>query len=535
MEEYVGNLDTARAVLTRARLDLRCEWKVYLEAVLLEARAGNLLEAVEEAERALEKHSGTGRLWAVLVQLTHRLEGVQAPDSATARWLSAWGGSRFPVDAWVQVYEEQFLGPIKLKQFSRPDCVESPKYNILLRAIREVPKSGEVWCEGARTHLNPLQADSFDLGLAQLYLGFAIQFTPQYGDTFIEYLRVELICQVILPRVLTLLNIPIVPFVQRFLCNDEEGDTAELTRDERRMRSLVEEMKLLPKTVSTRDIRRRYMTAMAKMEYDLPSCVTAYDECTLSNLYRRCTNADPNYGTVWFFCRQRPIDNPITVMEYARDILRHEMTSALPLYIRAVFHYVRRCLESNGASSPADQPSGKRHKRTGSGSHNAMIKPKGAPGPYQKLKRPSSAPTQGARGSPTNTASNAGESCSSTGSGSEPIHGVGAVLSDCASTTSSTSGSFVAPYFDVDEIWAQQAEKERLLLEDYNQVDAILSATHWPLHASKCLPLVEVNGLVYSAQDFVTSIIELNRAGYTTHLSGEERRRVLFGSDQILP
>ena len=36
-------------------------------------------------------------------------------------------------------------------------------------ALAEVPKSGEVWCEGARMHLNPL-ARTFDLVIAQRYV-----------------------------------------------------------------------------------------------------------------------------------------------------------------------------------------------------------------------------------------------------------------------------------------------------------------------------------------------------------------------------
>lgn len=45
-----------------------------------------------------------------------------------------------------------------------------------------------MWCEGARIHLNPL-SKAFDLEIAGKYLGFAVQFTPQYGDSFMECLR----------------------------------------------------------------------------------------------------------------------------------------------------------------------------------------------------------------------------------------------------------------------------------------------------------------------------------------------------------
>ena len=55
-----------------------------------------------------------------------------------------------------------------------------------------MPKSGEVWCEGARIFLNP-HAACFDLHVARRLLNFAIEFTPQYGDSFIEYLRLQML------------------------------------------------------------------------------------------------------------------------------------------------------------------------------------------------------------------------------------------------------------------------------------------------------------------------------------------------------
>eukprot|EP00953_Heterococcus_sp_UTEX-ZZ885_P022214 12312-Heterococcus_DN1.PRE.1 len=75
----------------------------------------------------------------------------------------------------------------------------------LKQALGEVPKSGEVWCEGARIHLNPL-SQSFDLATASQYLEFAIQFTPQYGDSFMECMRLQLLQKLLLPRVQQLMD-----------------------------------------------------------------------------------------------------------------------------------------------------------------------------------------------------------------------------------------------------------------------------------------------------------------------------------------
>lgn len=45
------------------------EWKVFLESVMLEVRACNWKHATDRAVEALQLHTGTGRLWAILVQL----------------------------------------------------------------------------------------------------------------------------------------------------------------------------------------------------------------------------------------------------------------------------------------------------------------------------------------------------------------------------------------------------------------------------------------------------------------------------------
>jgi len=144
-EEFLNDLDHARYILKKAKKETRHEWKVFLESVLLEMRAHNLTGALEEVKEALEVHSTTGRLWAVLIQLTHLMNLTEEN-----------------VNAQTKVFRE---------------------------ALMNVPKSGEVWCEGARIALHQGLLDR-----ARKYLDFAIQFTPQYGDSFIEQLRLELLC-----------------------------------------------------------------------------------------------------------------------------------------------------------------------------------------------------------------------------------------------------------------------------------------------------------------------------------------------------
>jgi la-related protein 1 len=169
LHELRGDVAASRELLNRARRSSRSEWKVFLESLLLELRAECPDRALREAKRALEVHRGTGRLWAVLIQL------------------------------------EQPAGiPTQLRVFQQ--------------ALLEVPKSGEVWCEGARICLNPF-SDCYNLQAAHSFLDFAIEFTPQYGDSFIEYLRM-------------LVRYPTPPSSDLFVCKTGErrGVVCELRR-----------------------------------------------------------------------------------------------------------------------------------------------------------------------------------------------------------------------------------------------------------------------------------------------------------------
>jgi tetratricopeptide (TPR) repeat protein len=135
VHEYLNDLDKARRVIQKAARICK-DWKVCLASVHLELRVGNVLGARELCEEALMDYPGAGRLWQVFISLH------TSPD-----------------DQWL----------------------------MFRRALQEVPKSGEVWCEAAR-----VATMQRDWATARHYLEFAIHFTPQYGDIIIEFLRVEL-------------------------------------------------------------------------------------------------------------------------------------------------------------------------------------------------------------------------------------------------------------------------------------------------------------------------------------------------------
>jgi hypothetical protein len=54
-------------------------------------------------------------------------------------------------------------------------------------AMRLVPKSGELWCEIGRSC-----ARQFDWSQAERCFRFAMEFTPQYGDCFLEHMQMQL-------------------------------------------------------------------------------------------------------------------------------------------------------------------------------------------------------------------------------------------------------------------------------------------------------------------------------------------------------
>jgi len=152
LEEYLGNIDCARDVLNKAKKEMQNEWKVFLEIVLLEVRARNYYRALAEVREALQVHFLTGRLHALHIFIvSHFKSSFASSQSQTIN-----------------------------------DSMN--EWHILKRALYEVPKAGEVWTEGAR-----LAIKAKDFVHARRFLDFALEFTPQYGDSFVEYLRLELL------------------------------------------------------------------------------------------------------------------------------------------------------------------------------------------------------------------------------------------------------------------------------------------------------------------------------------------------------
>jgi len=280
LAEFTGDVQLARGILTKARSFYCSDWKVWFESVLVEIRNNNHAKGYDIAARGLELHTGSGRLWATLVQLGQLVGGDELQTAA------------------------------------------------LKRALRAVPKSGEVWCEGARIHLNPFSC-TFDLHRSRRYLHFAARFTPQFGDSFIESIRLEVLSQWLLP---------IADYIwtkTRGCFTDDQAEGRNLSKYVADVylaiavarRGNSDEAQEVPET-KFRDI---VSTLRKKLQVD-----NLRSSIDLTDLRLACTNADPNYGSLWFHCRRLPMYTPRRVIEHAADDVADEIFRYANIYLAAM-------------------------------------------------------------------------------------------------------------------------------------------------------------------------------------------------------
>jgi len=291
-EEFLDGPNEAREALQHAHACEGHDWKVYLEHILMEARQGFLEVAKEVTLNALELHPATGRLWSALISLEHS-GGDSIADAAMAAFR---------------------------------------------RAVREVPKSGEVWCEGARIFMNPM-VPHFNLGRAYKCLEFAVHLTPQYGDSFLELFRLRFLLEMQVrmrkhPLAVGLLGAP--PEIQaqqkQENGNSDKATSAPPTVDQGR---LVPVAALVARQVSdtmAAELKNADFAFTVNAELaiapgaDGDSIGTGLPPFQLSRLEVLCAYADPNYGFLWFWCRQSALSTPNEVLaqmtkEVTEDLL----------------------------------------------------------------------------------------------------------------------------------------------------------------------------------------------------------------------
>jgi tetratricopeptide (TPR) repeat protein len=285
LEDFVGETKLARAILCKGRVLYGHDWKVWLESVLLEIRGGRFLRAMEICDCSLEIHQGTGRLWATLVQL------------------------------------RQFYGRDEAQQVA------------LRRALNAVPKSGEVWCEGGRIHLNPF-SDTFDLDRARRHLYFATRFTPQYGDGFVETIRLELIKQWLSPLGSYIWETTKHAFQPGPVGAFEDGLTKYVT--DVSLAISVASQTAPEKSFSRSKLPKlvhQDIVATVRKQLDPEVQQSSID---LNDVRLACVNADPNYGLLWFHCRRKATDTPRRIIEDAAGIIVEELRRYAHLYLAAM-------------------------------------------------------------------------------------------------------------------------------------------------------------------------------------------------------
>jgi tetratricopeptide (TPR) repeat protein len=282
LHEFVGEINLARALLCKGCYYYGHDWKVWLERVLLETRGYNHKKAFEVAKRALDIHPGTGRLWSALVQLSYFVGGDDA------------------------------------------------QYSALRDALNAVPKSGEVWCEGARIHLNPF-SDLFDIDRARRHLHFAEKFTPQYGDTFLEAVRLELLDQWMEPIADMIWTKTKNSFISTSKSSKNQDWLTKFITDVTLAvscaRQSSEEAKNFPGLA--------HETIIPKVRGKLFAEGTL-SKVDFSTIVMACSNADPNYGPLWFNCRRVQTDPPRCVVEQAARVMLEELRSQAHVYLAAM-------------------------------------------------------------------------------------------------------------------------------------------------------------------------------------------------------
>ena len=184
---------------------------------------GKFSDAEKIVKESLKSYFAKGRLWAVLIQLQHQRACTQ------------------------QDFQEV--------------------HNTFKQAVNEISKSGEVWCEGARLCLTQHPSNPFfDVHMALPYLDFAVQFTPQYGDSFLEVIRACLMLKMM----------------------QQSGKLPPSARD-----GQVDPDHLLKKTELN------------------------------------CLHSEPNYGVLWFYYKSSMIDNAIDIWKNARETIQKELNKEL--------------------------------------------------------------------------------------------------------------------------------------------------------------------------------------------------------------
>jgi hypothetical protein len=256
--------------------------------------------------------------------------------------------------------------------------------------------------EAARVHLNPL-APVFDLARAARCLAYAAAFTPQYGDTFAEQLRHALLTVAVLPLARAVaapyvaaidakcaryladaLELPVDPEAADPVAADgaplasgSAGDATGLPTDPAADASpsivgssgresvgpLLAAFESAGLLMDVNAAMRRAALAWKvraavlrgrKGAFSTAAAAALEEEAAVavacSQVELKGTNAEPNYGHLWFMLK-RPQDSAVAVLRRLRTALASELIEVGPLYAAAA---ARRQIVEHALGAVAD-------------------------------------------------------------------------------------------------------------------------------------------------------------------------------------
>jgi len=191
-----GGGDRAEHILRRSGALISAK---YQRGILLElAKVHEYRALTEQHLEQKAKHGSAAAQWnRTVVEGTRNTDwkmhmhaayhAIRSGDMPHALLLLQWSLRHSPVAGRLQALRLQCLaGSV---QAAKPE--HTPEH-ALAEALSHVPKGGEVWLEAARLHLNPVRG-AYSTARAAQCLALATLFTPQYGDCFIEWLRLDVL------------------------------------------------------------------------------------------------------------------------------------------------------------------------------------------------------------------------------------------------------------------------------------------------------------------------------------------------------
>ena len=235
-------------------------------------------------------------------------------------------------------------------------------------------------------------------------------------------------------------------------------------------------------------------------------------------------NAEPNYGTGWFHCRYNSFDSTNQILANALHILSHEFAETQMIYNRAILAYVQTNIQTfvnnyNKTNENENNETNETNEMNELNETNERIKALEIYKNEMKIIE-------------KNIFINFTEKI---------------LKNEKLNENNYNSNENLNENLIINEqsLLLQEISNYKLLIFDYNFLIKYLynNINEWrnKFHINNNntinMSIIELNnGNIFIATDFITGIIELNRLLFkkSEYLTIEEKRKILFGFDQIL-